>query len=39
MKKEIINQMRNELYDTALCQQDFEKYDVKELANTNEPFF
>ena len=39
MKKEIINKMRNELYDTALCQQDFEKYDVKELANTNEPFF
>lgn len=39
MKKEIINQMRDELYDTKSCQHDFEKYDVEALAKTNEPFF
>ena len=36
---EIIEQMRKELYDTKLCISDFEKYDLKTLEKTNEPFF
>lgn len=39
MIPEIIEQMRKELYDTNLCISDFEKYDLKALENTNEPFF
>lgn len=39
MISEIIEQMRKELYDTNLCISDFEKYDLKTLENTNEPFF
>lgn len=38
MKQEIIDKMRSELYNTNLCQKDFEKYDVETLAQTNEPF-
>ena len=39
MIPEIIEQMRKELYDTKLCISDFEKYDLKTLEKTNEPFF
>lgn len=39
MIAEVIEQMRKELYDTRFCISDFEKYDLKELENTNEPFF
>ena len=39
MIREIIEQMRKELYDTNLCISEFEKYDLKALENTNEPFF
>ena len=39
MIAEVIEQMRKELYDTHFCISDFEKYDLKELENTNEPFF
>lgn len=39
MIPEIIEQMRRELYDTKLCISDFEKYDLKTLEKTNEPFF
>lgn len=39
MIAEIIEQMRKELYDTQWCKNDFEKYDLKTLENTNEPFF
>lgn len=38
MIPEIIEQMRKELYDTKLCISDFEKYDLKTLEKTNEPF-
>lgn len=31
--------MRSELFDTRLCIQDFEKYDLVELEKTCEPFF
>lgn len=31
--------MRAELYNTRLCASDFEKYDVPNLKDTNEPFF
>ncbi|CDB10892.1 putative uncharacterized protein [Bacteroides sp. CAG:633] len=30
--------MRSELFDTRLCKQDFEKYDVAQLQDTDEPF-
>lgn len=39
MKAEIVEQMRAELYETELCQNDFEKYDLKSLEQNNEPFF
>lgn len=39
MVPEVIEQMRKELYDTRFCVSDFEKYDLKALENTNEPFF
>lgn len=39
MIAEVIEQMRKELYDTHFCISDFEKYDLKELENTSEPFF
>lgn len=39
METKIIEQMRKELYDTHLCKQDFEKYDLKTFENTDEPFF
>lgn len=31
--------MRGELFDTHLCKSDFEKYDLKSLEQTCEPFF
>lgn len=39
MIPKVIEQMRKELYDTRWCILDFEKYDLKTLENTNEPFF
>lgn len=39
MEQTIIELMRKELYDTHLCQQDFEKYDVNSISKSNEPFF
>lgn len=39
MTKEILDQMRSELFDTHWCKQDFEKYDIKELEDSWEPFF
>lgn len=39
MKQEIIEQMRQHLYDNRWCKYDFEKYDVVSLQSSNEPFF
>lgn len=38
MEQLIIDKMRSELFDTRLCKQDFEKYDVAQLQDTDEPF-
>lgn len=35
---ELIFKMRDELYDTHLCKQDFEKYDVQTISECCEPF-
>lgn len=39
MKQEIIEQMRQHLYDNRWCKSDFEKYDAVSLQLSNEPFF
>lgn len=39
MKQEIIEQMRSHLSGTRYCKSDFEKYDVPQLEEINEPFF
>lgn len=36
--EQLINRLRAELFDSAWCKQDFEKYDVKSLQSTCEPF-
>lgn len=38
MKQEIIEELRNELFNTKFCHSDFEKYDVPAMQASNEPF-